>query len=64
MTEHHTTDGNKLAPYPDMTDEDLDDFERWCDEQIAQSKRFWRPLLHDLAWITAGAIATFLVIIL
>ena len=29
---YYTTDGGKLAPYPDMTDDDLADFERWVED--------------------------------
>lgn len=34
---YYTTDGHKPAPYPNMTDEELADFEAWCDEVD------WRP---------------------
>ena len=35
MTEYYTIDTGELAPYPGMTQEDLQDFEDWaarCDE--------------------------------
>ncbi len=32
MTEYRTTDTDELAPYPDMTSDDLHDFEVWTDE--------------------------------
>jgi len=30
MIEYRTTDTNVLSPYPNMTQEDLDDFEAWA----------------------------------
>lgn len=32
VIEHRTTDTGELAPYPDMTSDDLQDFESFCDE--------------------------------
>ncbi len=32
MTEHRTTDTDELAPHPDMTSNDLRDFETWADD--------------------------------
>jgi len=31
QVEYRTIDGNRLAPYPGMTDYELDDFEKWAD---------------------------------
>ncbi len=36
MVEYRTIDTNELAPYPDMTSDDLQDFETYCDELDAQ----------------------------
>lgn len=30
---YYTIDGHRLAPYPNMTDEELEDFEDWADKQ-------------------------------
>lgn len=41
--EHYTTDGGKLAPYPDMTDDDLREFEKWEDELMdKRNTSLWR----------------------
>jgi hypothetical protein len=32
LISYYTTDGHKLAPYPNMTDEQLSDFEDWSEE--------------------------------
>jgi hypothetical protein len=32
MTEYRTTDTDELAPHPDMTSDDLRDFEAYCDD--------------------------------
>lgn len=37
MIEHRTLDSGRLAPYPNMTDDELDDFERWAAEQDRES---------------------------
>ncbi len=46
-----TTDTGELAPYPNMTSEDLRDFEAWTDEIEGQEPPLW-PL-----WILAGIFA-------
>lgn len=32
MTEYRTTDSDRFAPYPNMTEDDLQGFEAWADE--------------------------------
>jgi len=32
LVEYRTINGNKLAPYPNMTDEELEDFEKYAEE--------------------------------
>ena len=38
MISYYTTDTHELAPYPDMTADDLRDYETWADEMEEQSK--------------------------
>lgn len=49
VIEHRTTDGNKLAPYSDMTDDDLLEYEKFTDEIKEDSRNTLRWILFFLA---------------
>lgn len=36
MPAYYTKDGGRLAPHPNMTDEELEDFEEWADEILPE----------------------------
>lgn len=44
-TMEHMTDTGKLTPYPNMTDEELSEYERYCYETYDEE-----PLYKDWGW--------------
>ncbi len=55
MTAYYTTDTNELAPYPNMTSDDLRDFEAYCDEVEGR--------VEGLVWCALGLLALIIGII-
>ncbi len=55
MVEYRTTDTNELAPYPDMTGDDLKDFEVWAREIEKQGSE----TLRTFAWVFVAVILVF-----
>lgn len=47
--EHRTLDGGRIAPYPGMTDEELDDFEEWAAPRISTATEYMVRLYEFVA---------------
>ena len=58
MAEYHTTDTDELAPYPDMTSDDLRDFETYCDVVEEDCGRTLGAMILVIAMIALLAIAS------
>lgn len=57
--EYRTTDTDELAPYPDMTGDDLEAFEDWA----AEIEQGWRGLYWWLAAAAISAVVTVAVVV-
>jgi len=50
--ESYKTPSGRLCPYPDMSDDDLDDFEKWAEKRDRESLESMKEFFAVLFFIT------------